>query len=66
MHGESSKTALYRILYKVFRPLVPLVIRAFPNAVLTTEDIGRAMLICAKRGAAKAVLEIRDIRALVR
>jgi uncharacterized protein YbjT (DUF2867 family) len=65
MHGESSKTPLYRVLYQVLRPLVPLLMRAFPNAVLTTEDIGRAMLICAKRGAPKAVLEIGDIRALV-
>ncbi len=65
MHGESSKTPLYRVLYQVLRPLVPLLVRAFSNAVLTTEDIGLAMLICVKRGAPKAVLEIRDIRALV-
>jgi len=65
MHGESSKTPLYRVLYQILRPLVPLLVRAFPNAVLTTEDLGRAMLICAERGAPKPILEIRDIRALV-
>jgi hypothetical protein len=39
--------------------------RAFPNYVLTTEEIGQAMLIVTRRGYPKHILEIRDIRAVL-
>jgi hypothetical protein len=39
---------------------------AFPDYVLTTEEIGRAMLKVARQGAPKQVLETRDIRAMLR
>jgi hypothetical protein len=42
--------------------LLPLLRRVFPNQVLTTEEVGRAMLAVARRGYPKPVLEIRDIR----
>jgi uncharacterized protein YbjT (DUF2867 family) len=64
LHGIRSKTRSYRIFYAVLRPLFSLLHRAFPKQVLTTEEVGRAMLIAARRGAPKAVLESRDIRAL--
>jgi hypothetical protein len=35
----------------------------FPKSVITTEELGRAMLNIAKEGAAKRVLESSDIRA---
>ena len=35
-----------------------------PRSVLTTEDLGRAMLEVAKHGASKPILEARDITAL--
>jgi hypothetical protein len=38
----------------------------FPSQVLTTEKIGQAMLIVARRGAPKKVLESRDIDQLTR
>src|ERR1700721_70324 len=62
--GARSKTASYRVLYTLSRPLLPLLRRAFPNQVLTTDEIGRAMLIVARYGAPKPVLETRDIRLL--
>jgi uncharacterized protein YbjT (DUF2867 family) len=65
MHGIRSRTAMYNIFYVLFRPLLPLLRRAFRSYVLTTEEIGRAMLIVARRGAPKRVLESRDISALV-
>lgn len=58
-----SKTGSYRILYTLTKPLLPLLHRAFPNYVLTTAEIGRAMLSVAKRGYAKQILETKDIRA---
>lgn len=63
LHGIKSKTASYRILYVILGPLLPLVRRAFPNQVLSTELIGRAMLAVARRGFPKHVLESADIRA---
>jgi len=65
LHGVKSGTAIYRIFYALFKPLLPLLRVAFPNQLLTTEDIGQAMLIAAKHGYAKRILETKDIRALV-
>lgn len=64
MHGARSRTALYRIPYLLLAPLVPLLRRAFPAYVTTTEQIGRAMLAVAKRGAPKKILESADINKL--
>jgi uncharacterized protein YbjT (DUF2867 family) len=62
LNGIKPKTTWYRILYDVLGPLLPLLRRVFPNQVLTTEEVGRAMLAVARRGYPKPVLEIRDIR----
>ncbi len=65
LHGVKPKTAWYRVIYDILGPLLPLLRRVFPNQVLTTEEIGRAMLAVARRGYPKPVLEIRDIRAVL-
>lgn len=65
MHGERSRTAAYRVLYAITRPLVPFIRRLWPNQVLTTEQFGRAMLFVVRQGAPKRVLESSDINALV-
>jgi uncharacterized protein YbjT (DUF2867 family) len=62
LYGIKSKTRLYQIFYTLGGPLLPLLRMAFPNQVLTTEQIGLAMLAVARRGYAKSVLETRDIR----
>jgi uncharacterized protein YbjT (DUF2867 family) len=63
--GARSRTALYRIPYALTRPLLPLLRRAFPNHVLTTDEIGQAMLLVARHGAPKPLLETGDIRSLL-
>ncbi len=63
MHGESSKTLAYRMFYVLAGPLLPLLRRAMPGAVTTTEHVGRAMLAAARGVAAKRVLESVDINA---
>ncbi len=63
--GATSRTRWYRILYAITRPLFPLLLRAFPSHVLATDEIGQAMLIVARRGAPKHLLEPKDIRALL-
>jgi uncharacterized protein YbjT (DUF2867 family) len=61
MHGVRSKTALYQSIYSATRPVLPLLQRLFPNSIVTTEQVGRAMLAVAKRGAPSPILESRDI-----
>ena len=65
LHGERSKTASYRVLYTLTKPLLPVLRWAFPDYVLPTEQIGRAMLIVARHGLPTRVLESRDIRSAV-
>lgn len=64
MHGLRSRTALYRIPYLLLRPILPWLRRRFPRYITTTEQLGRAMLIAAKRGAPTRVLESADINSL--
>ncbi len=65
VHGARSKTAAYRLLYAVTKPLMPLLRTLFRSFILTTEELGLAMLSVAKHGAPKPVLEVRDIRAVL-
>ncbi|HET9831540.1 MAG TPA: hypothetical protein VFP91_07520 [Vicinamibacterales bacterium] len=65
MHGIKSRTAIYNVLYAVLWPLLPVIRRLFRSYVLTTEEIGQAMLHVARAGAPKRVLESRDISALI-
>jgi uncharacterized protein YbjT (DUF2867 family) len=64
MHGERSRTTAYRVLYAITKPLLPLLKRLMPGQIVTTEQFGRAMLIVARQGAPKRVLESADINAL--
>jgi uncharacterized protein YbjT (DUF2867 family) len=66
LHGARSKTKSYRLFYILARPLLPIAKALFPKAVLTTEEVGRAMLNAVRRGYPSAVLETGDIAALAR
>ena len=66
MDGIQSKTPSYRVFYKVAMPLFPLLRRALPNQILSTREIGQAMLAVARRGCGKRILETRDIAKMVR
>jgi len=61
MHGERAKVTAIRVGYTLTKPLLPLLRRLFPRYILTTEDMGKAMINVAKRGAPKQILEISDI-----
>jgi uncharacterized protein YbjT (DUF2867 family) len=63
--GAKSKTRSYRVLYIAAKPLLPLLRWALPNYVLTTKEIGCAMLTVTRSGAPKKVLETTDIRAVL-
>jgi uncharacterized protein YbjT (DUF2867 family) len=66
LQGARSKTRLYRVFYVLAKPVLPMVRRAFPDSVLTTAEIGQAMLSVARRGYSKRILESWDIRAVMR
>jgi uncharacterized protein YbjT (DUF2867 family) len=61
LDGIQSKTPSYRVLYKCIKPILPLFRWALPNQILSTRDMGRAMLAIARRGYEKRILETKDI-----
>jgi uncharacterized protein YbjT (DUF2867 family) len=65
LDGIQSKTPSYRKFYAALKPLLPILHHLFPRKILTTAEMGRAMLIATRSGAPKPVLEARDIRALL-
>jgi uncharacterized protein YbjT (DUF2867 family) len=66
MHGESSKAPGAGVLLKLLSPLWPLAQRFWPDSVITSEELGRAMIRAARGDAPKRVLESRDLTALGR
>jgi uncharacterized protein YbjT (DUF2867 family) len=63
LDGIRSKTNAYQIFYTLGKPLLPVIRLIFPNSIVTTRQVGRAMLTVARNGWPKRVLESRDIRA---
>jgi uncharacterized protein YbjT (DUF2867 family) len=66
VHGERSRTRGGNVLLAVMSPLWPLVQRLWPGGVITTEEFGRALILVARQGSPKHVLESADLIALVR
>ena len=66
MHGETSRATITRVGYATLGWLFPIIKAAFPKLVTTTERLGRAMLVLAKHGSSKRVLESVDIDELGR
>lgn len=64
LHGIRSRTGWYNTLYAIATPLYPVVTRFFPNAVTTTEQVGKAMIAVARGGYSKRVLETPDINSV--
>ena len=65
MHGEVSKTRWTRVGYLVVRPILPLIAAVAPSAIISSEELGRAMLHLAKEGASKRILGNVELRALL-
>lgn len=64
LDGISSKTRSYRLFYSLAKPILPLMRRLMPNTILTTTEVGNAMLNAARKGNGRRVLEIIDIKKL--
>lgn len=66
LDGIQSKTPMYRTFYRVLGPVMPLLRQLFPNQILSTREIGQAMLAVARSGSEKRILEAGDIRTVLR
>lgn len=66
LHGIQSRTASYRILYSVTKPLLPVPRWLFPQYVITTEQLARTMVHVAQNGYPQPVLESGDINQVLR
>ncbi|HEY2323353.1 MAG TPA: epimerase [Thermoanaerobaculia bacterium] len=61
MHGERPRGAGARALLTLLGPLWPLFHRLWSSGVITTEELGRAMIRVASTGSNKRVLESADL-----
>lgn len=66
LHGIKSKTPAYQWFYSITKPLLSIAHRFFPTFVVTTEEMGQAMLNAARRGSGRVVLESKDIAQMAR
>jgi uncharacterized protein YbjT (DUF2867 family) len=62
--GVKSKTTAYRWFYTLTKPLLPVLRSMLPDQILSTPQVGQAMLAAVRHGAPKRVLESADINAL--
>lgn len=61
INGEVAKNGLYRFAFLLAAPLMSMARRLLPTRIVTTEQMGRAMLSVVKQGGGKRVLESADI-----
>ncbi|HEY2091196.1 MAG TPA: epimerase [Thermoanaerobaculia bacterium] len=61
MHGERPRGTGARALLTLLSPLWPVFQRMWSGSVITTEELGRAMVHVARNGSDKRVLESADL-----
>lgn len=61
LHGIKSKTPAYQRFYSLAGPLLSLIRHVFPGAIVTTDDIGQAMLNAARQSRGRVVVEAKNI-----
>ena len=64
LHGVRSKTPLYHAAYVALAPVLGLWRALSPDAITTSERVGKAMLAVARRGAPSPFVEMADINRL--
>ena len=66
LHGIRSKTKLYNAIYRVLGFLMPILRRLFPRSIVTTEQVGQAMIRISRAGPPTQILEPAQIAAWAR
>lgn len=63
LHGIRSKTRLYNVIYSLAGPCLAALMKRFaPGLMVTTDELGRAMINLALEGYPQPRLEIADLR----
>lgn len=62
VYGATSRTPLYRTVYAVTAPLLPVLGRIAPRYVTSTDRLGQAMLRAVRTGFPSPIVENRDLR----
>jgi len=65
VHGVRTKTRLYSVAYRVTGWLYPALKRVAPGYVMTSEELGRAMIVVAADRPAQRLLATKDLKALL-
>jgi uncharacterized protein YbjT (DUF2867 family) len=65
MKEADYERVTYGLTLAAAETLFPLLLGSLPNQGLSTRDTGRAMLVVAKRGYGKRIMETSDIRAVL-
>lgn len=60
LYGVKSKTRLYQTMYDLLKPLNRLVLKS--SLFITSEQLGKAMIIVTQNGFAKPILESKDLK----
>lgn len=66
LNGIESKTASYRHFYRLTRPIIALLRRFWSDRIVTTDDVGQAMLNAARERQPRVIVEAQDIIPLAR
>ena len=66
LHAVRSKTALYRAAYVLATPVFGLLHALRPASLVTSVEVGRAMLGVVRHGYPRPILEVADIQAAAR
>ncbi|MEM1096641.1 MAG: NAD(P)H-binding protein [Bacteroidota bacterium] len=64
--GATSRTTLYRAIYAVMTPLMPLLRRLAPRSILDTDELGHALVDAGLAGADASVLEVPALQQLAK
>jgi uncharacterized protein YbjT (DUF2867 family) len=65
LDGIKSKTGSYRLMYGLTAPFLGAARHFWPTYITTTRELGKAMLVAAKRGTEKRVVEANQIPELL-
>ncbi|WP_028551567.1 NAD-dependent epimerase/dehydratase family protein [Paenibacillus sp. UNC451MF] len=64
LNNIKSRTKLYQFFYTLMRPFNPLLQKMFPNAITTSQQLGRAMIKVVREGYPKSIIESREINTI--
>ncbi len=65
MDGVRSSTRSYQLFYDLAKPVLPLLHQLFPRKILSSREIAEVMLLLARLGYDKPILETGDMRDLL-